>query len=139
MVHALREAHRVLKPDGILVDLRPAATHRRVGVTCDGNYQEIGSLREKFSDDWAANRAVADILQAGLFRVEWRRRFDCRRVMNTMDEFRAWIENTVRLNELQSHECLIEAVERALGPACGKVEIEARGPLVMRVLSRKEP
>jgi hypothetical protein len=138
MVHALREVYRVLKPDGILVDLRPAAAHRRVGVVCNGSYRELGSMREKFSDDWAANRAVADVLHAGLFSTERRRRFDCQRVMDTIDEFRAWIEETVQLNDLQPHDWLIAEVERALQASSSKTTIVARGPLVMRVLRKLE-
>jgi len=138
MVHALTEAHRVLKPDGILVDLRPAATHRRVGVVCNGIFRELGSTREKFNDDWAANRAVAEVLHTGLFRTEWSRRFDCRRVMDTMDEFRAWIDEIVQLNNLPPHDWLIEEVESAFNASSGKTNIVARGPLVMRVLRKLE-
>jgi len=139
MVHALHEVHRVLKPDGILVDLRPAAVHRRVGVVCKGSYRQLGSMREKFDDDLAANRAVAQILLEGLFITEWRRRFDCQRLMATMDEFRAWIDEFVQLSSLPSHDWLIEEVEHALEQACGKTEIVVRGPLVMRVLRKMEP
>jgi hypothetical protein len=136
MVHALHEVHRVLKPDGILVDLRPAAVHRRVGVVCNGEYRQLGSLREKFDDDHAANRAVAQILQEGLFRSEWRTCFDCQRVMDTMDEFRAWIDEFVRLGDLPPHDWLIEKVENACKVCRDKTKIVARGPLTMRVLRK---
>jgi SAM-dependent methyltransferase len=136
MVHALREAHRVLKPNGILVDLRPAAVHRRVGVVCNGDYRQLGSMREKFDDDWAANRAVARILHEGLFKTDWRTQFDCRRVMDTVDEFRSWVDDFVRLGDLPSHDWLIEEVESALKASRGKTKIVARGPLVMRVLRK---
>jgi hypothetical protein len=139
MVHALHEAHRVLKPDGILVDLRPAAVHRRVGVVCDGSYRELGSLHEKFDDDRAANRAVTQILQEGLFKSEWRTRFDCRRVMDTVDEFRAWMDEFVQCGGLPPHDWLVDEVKGALEPACGNTEIVVRGPLVMQVLRKKEP
>ena len=137
MVHALHEVHRVLKPDGILVDLRPVAVHRRVGVVCKGSYRELGSMREKFDDDLAANRAVAQILQEGLFKTEWRTQFDCRRVMDTLDEFRTWINEFVQLGKLP--DWLIEEVECALNVSRGKTKIVASGPLVMRVLRKKEP
>jgi len=136
MVHALHEVHRVLKPDGILVDLRPAATHRRVGVVCNGSYRELGSMREKLDDERAANQAVADILHTGLFITERRVQFDCRRVMDTVDEFRSWIDDFVRLGDLPSHDWLIEEVECALKASRGKTKIVGRGPLVMRVLKK---
>jgi hypothetical protein len=139
MVHALYEAHRVLKSDGILVDLRPAAVHRRVGVVCNGEFQVLGSMREKFDDDRAANQAVVQILQDDLFKTEWRTRFDCRRVMDTVDEFRAWIDEFVQCSGLPPHDWLVDEVERALETARGNTEIVVRGPLVMQVLRKKEP
>ncbi len=138
MVHALHEAHRVLKPDSNLVDLRPAAVHRRVGVESNGEYRYLGSLREKFDDDLAANRAVAQILQEGLFKAEWQTQFDCKRVMDTVDEFRAWIDEFVQLGDLPPHDWLIERVENAFRASKSKTKIVARGPLVMRVLRKLE-
>ena len=138
MVHALTEAHRVLKPDGILVDLRPAAVHRRVGVVYNGEYRQLGRMREKFDEDRSANRAVAQILQQGLFETEWHSRFDCQRVMDTIDEFRAWIDDFVQFGDLPPHDWLIEGVESALKSSPGKMKIVARGPLVMQVLRKLE-
>jgi hypothetical protein len=56
-----------------------------------------------------------------------------------MDEFHAWIGEFVQRRGLPPHDWLIEKVEHALEPACGKTEIVVRGPLVMRVLRKKEP
>lgn len=136
MVHALNEAQRVLKPDGILVDLRPAAMHRCVGITRKGHYQQIATMREKLDDDRAASRAVTDVLREGLFKAEWRTQFDCTRVMDTLDEFQAWIEEFVKLGGLSSHDWLVQRVERVLSAKHGKSKIVVRGPLVLRVLGK---
>src|SRR5262245_7713374 len=124
MVHALHEAHRVLKPNGLLVDLRPAAVHRHVGIAGNGCYQRLGTTqREKFDDNRAANRAVAHVLREGLFTDEWRTQFDCTRVMDTLAEFRTWIVKFVKLNDLPPHDWLLQRVECALQAKRGKRQI----------------
>ena len=50
MVHALTEAHRVLKPSGLLIDMRPAAKHRRAGLgEADGQEQKRNRDRDEKS------------------------------------------------------------------------------------------
>lgn len=72
MVHALREAHRVLKPAGLLIDLRPRSAHRPVSITCNGPFQPLGIVHRNLDDVRAANRAVARSVRAGLFKIEER-------------------------------------------------------------------
>ena len=135
MVHALREAHRVLKPAGLLIDLRPAAEHRRVGVLHGRRFELVGQMRERFDDDRAADRAVARVVRDGLFRLERRRQFDCPRVMDTFEEFRAWMDDFVQTAEAAPHDWLARRVERALGARPdAKARIAVRGPLKMQVL-----
>ncbi len=74
MVHALREARRVLKPGGLAIDLRPALAHRRVMVRRAGQAEPMGVMRETFDDDRAANRAVAQVVGQRLFKLEGRQR-----------------------------------------------------------------
>ncbi len=138
MVHALTEAHRVLKPGGHLIDLRPGAVRRAVGLVRGGRFQLLGQTREKFDDDRAADRAVARVVRAGLFRLERRRQFICPRVMDSLDEFRAWMDEFVRDAELAPHDWLVRRVERALAARPGKAQIAVRGPLVMQALRKLE-
>ena len=139
MVHALHEAWRVLKPTGLLIDLRPAAVHRQVGVLREGQSQRLGTMREKFDDDYAANRAVAEVLHQGLFKAEGRIRFECHRTMDKLVEFRAWLDEFVTLGKLPSHAWLMERVARALREEGGKAKIVIRGPLDLRVMKKREP
>lgn len=135
MVHALHEAHRVLKPDGVLLDLRPSAKHRRVGLGEGADWQLVGAMREKFDDDFAANAAVREVLHNGLFFEETRFEFDVERVMDTMDDFHAWIDEFVRLADFPSHAWLIRRVERARNKQ-PENKIVVRGPLQLGVLKK---
>jgi hypothetical protein len=133
MVHALHEAQRVLQPNGILFDLRPAPVHRRVGIQSDAGYQEIGVMREDLKDDYVANRAVKQVLREGLFKSEKYTEFNCNRVMDTLNDFRTWLLDFVdRGNPAQ--DSLLVRVERLYPEIRGKKKIIIRAPLMLRRL-----
>ena len=125
MVHALQEARRVLKPDGVIIDLRPGLQHRRVAVVRAGQAQPMGAMREQFDDARAANRAVARLVRRAHgsrrtppLRLESRRGVDCDRVMDGLDDLRAWLADfSSRDDSLPPHTWLVERVGRALGSA----------------------
>ena len=138
MVHALREVHRVLKPNGILIDLRPAAKHRRVGLGMGKHWQPVGVMRESFEDDWAASRAVREVLRLGLFRREAHGEFDLDRVMDSMEDFRVWLDEFVQQGNLPSHEWLVQRLESKKKKQSGATKITVRGPLTMGVMRKLE-
>lgn len=142
MVHALYEAQRVLKPDGILIDLRPALKHRRAGLGEGAGFQPLGAMREDFTDDRAADRAVAHVLREGLFRRESRVEFDLDRVMDSLDDFREWLDEYDSLRDLPSHEFrvkhewLYKRLESAMKSAPPGSRITLRGLLTLGVLRK---
>jgi hypothetical protein len=138
MVHALHEARRVLRPNGLLVDLRPAAVHRRVGVIQAERYRRLAVMRETFDDDRAADRAVREVQREGLFKYEGRAVFDCNRTLDTLDEFQEWLADFVKLGKLPSHEWLVRRVKRALDVSGDKTRVVVSGPVVLRVLKKAE-
>ena len=135
MVHALLEAHRVLNLNGLLLDLRPAAVHRRVGIVQDDGYRFLWTMREGFDDDHAADRAVVKVTSEGYFKAENRTRFPCFRVMGTLDEFREWLADFVVRNEHESHDWLIRRLERKVDNTPARIVVSA--PLVLRVLEKQ--
>ena len=138
MVHALHEVWRVLRPDGLLIDLRPAAVHRRVGVLQAERYRPVGVMRETFDDDRAADRAVTEVEREGLFKAERRAVFACNRTMDSLDEFQKWLADFVKLGKQPSHDWLVRRVKRALDVTGGKARVVVSGPLVLRVLRKQE-
>src|SRR5919108_1690940 len=92
MVHALREAHRVLKPAGLLLDLRPGPVHRRIGIEVDGEYKQLAIMSESLDDDYAANRAVAEVIDKGWFKPISRIQFNCNRIM-ALKDFASWLDD----------------------------------------------
>src|SRR5262245_55044047 len=139
MVHALHEAQRVLRPDGLLVDLRPDAVHRRVGVTHADRYRLLGVMRETFDDDRAADRAVTQVEREGQVTAEGRTVFACNRIMDRLDDFQEWLADFDKLGKPPSHDWLIRRVKQALDVTAGKAQIVVSGPLVLRVLRKKRP
>lgn len=135
MVHVLREAHRVLKSDGLLLDLRPGAVHRRVGVEVDSQYKQLAIMNESLKDDYAANRAVAEILGEGLFKTVLRMQVNCNRTM-ALTDFSSWLADFPTDRDARQ-ERLIRIVERAFEEVNGKrKKIVVNGPLILRVLKK---
>ena len=135
MVHSLTEAQRVLKPNGILIDLRPAHKHRRARVGDGKDWQMVGVMRENFDDDIAANRAVRQVVREGLFQQESLIAFDLDRVMDTLQDFHAWLED-FSTDKLPSHEWLYQKVERALKKKRAGTKIAVRGLMRLGVMRK---
>src|SRR5215831_14126144 len=113
MVHALREAHRVLRPGGILIDLRPAPVHRRIGLGEGRAWRLVGVMREPLEEDRRADHAVEQAVRQGLFRVRARGAVLLERVMDDMNDFRAWMTEFNQRRVLSAHTWLIRRLERA--------------------------
>jgi hypothetical protein len=134
MVHALSEAHRVLRPGGVLIDLRPEAVHRRIGLGEGRRWRLVGVMREGFEEDHAADGAVRRALRDGLFRPGRRQRFVLDRVMDSVADLRTWIAEFGQRRALESHAWLLARVERGLKRTPAR--IVGRGPVMLRPLHK---
>jgi signal transduction histidine kinase len=56
--------------------------------------------------------------------------------MDSLEEFRDWLDEFTQLAELPSHDWLAERAARALAAGRGKAKFVVTGPLVMRVLRK---
>lgn len=73
MVHALSEIRRVLRPDGILIDLRPLADNWRVEVASLREVKRTGRVSDlpgQTIGDGAANEAIQEVERRGWFKRE---------------------------------------------------------------------
>ena len=94
MVHALHRAHALLAPGGCLIDLRPSSETARIET--DG--KPLGQLDAGAADrrHAAAETALADVLAAGLFRVDAERVFWFLTHGDSIDELREHVHATWR-------------------------------------------
>ncbi len=136
MVHALRDAHRVLSPHGLLIDLRPSHFHRRAGVGLGRSWRLVGVLRESLEDDYASDSAIDTVIRRGFFRPVSRHSFDLDRVMDTVDEFRLWIEDLSRREKYGDHNWLIRRLQRAQASPRRRRKLAIRGRMTLGVLEK---
>ena len=88
MVHALKEARRALAPGGALIDLRPTARNRRVVLEMAGGVAPVGEIdsSENADEKLLADEKLRQALDAGLFRLEHRERFDYVTDLDSLDD-----------------------------------------------------
>ena len=136
MVHALREAHRVIAPDGVVVEARPAAIHRRVAVQSGKVRRHVGVMRENFHRERHADRAVANAVRAGWFREGAVRSFSCTRTMDTLEDYCTWLGEFYTVTDSPPHEWLVERIERTLEKAPEGSRIIITAPVTVRLLKK---
>lgn len=137
MVHALYEAHRVLKAEGLLIDLRPTPKHRRVGLGQGKRWRLVGVMREGFEDDRAADQAVGRVLREELFHCETRLTLEIDRAMDSMEDFLKWLDDFIQRGKARSaHAWLVRRLERAQKRQSADAKIVVRGPVRMLVMRK---
>ena len=95
MVDALSEIHRVLAPDGVLLDLRPISDRWQIEVVSARGIQETGRFRDLpiwLGDDEAANSAVQQAAVNGWFVRTQETFFPYTYSWDTPSEMEEWIE-----------------------------------------------
>jgi len=95
MVHALGDIHRILVPNGILIDLRPIADSWAIEVYSARETRVTGHVTDLplgLEDDEAANQAMRDAESNGWFTRENETFFSLNYVWDTANSMEQWID-----------------------------------------------
>jgi len=95
MVHALREIHRTLKPNGLLIDIRPVEDNWTVEIHSAADLKIAGRLTDMpigVADDAAAFAAMKDVESRGWFVREREEEFAFFYYWDTPSEMKEWID-----------------------------------------------
>jgi len=109
MVNALRRTRGWLKPDGCLIDVRPAQTIPDVVIGSGDLATVVGVLTveaERHERHAAANKALGDALDRRLFVLEELREFAFLRHADSAEELRDHIAQKWRQTRLDAATCL---------------------------------
>jgi hypothetical protein len=130
MVHALGEIHRILVPNGILIDLRPVSDHWLIEVFSARETRETGHVTDLplgLEDDEAANQAMANAEANEWFQRESETFFPFYYVWDTASDMEKWIdeewEDFVGLDEEARH---ATRSAWALGDADSRVRVKVK-------------
>jgi hypothetical protein len=96
MVHALDEIRRTIKPNGILIDLRPVASNWSVEIASSTGYQFAGRLNDMpvgLADDEAAFKAMREVEFHGWYIKEKEEEFSFFYYWDTPSEMRDFMED----------------------------------------------
>jgi hypothetical protein len=111
MVHALREAWRVLKPGGILIDLRPISVDVPLLILTNAGWKPAGcpSQRPDRVHDLAANRAIRNVIREGRFSKVKQVYFVTNYYWNNMEELQADVDESWKDDIIVTEEIWQEA------------------------------
>jgi SAM-dependent methyltransferase len=124
MVHALSEIHRVLKPGGILIDLRPVEENWSVEVVSSAGYQAAGRLSDLpigVADDTAAFNAMNEVQSLGWFSKEKESSFSFFYYWDTPSEMKEYIDE-----EWEDFEKMDEVLYRKASSLWASANADAR-------------
>jgi len=95
MVHALKEVWRVLKPGGVLIDLRPISVDVPLFILTTTGWKSAG-LPDQSPDrihDLAANRTIRNVVNNGLFIRLKQEYFTTKYYWENLKELKSDVEN----------------------------------------------
>jgi hypothetical protein len=132
MVHALEEARRVLRPDGVLIDIRPLNGRWPIEVASTREVKETGQvddLPEPLNADRASNAAMKEVEARGWFQREQEEFFPFLYSWDTPSEMEAFV-----VEDWSDFTTLSEDVKIATRSAWASADADARVRVRVRIL-----
>ncbi len=133
MVHALEEIWRLLKLDGVLVNILPDPGGYIIEVLHDGRILFSERKRETLSEDvLQAEAAIKQVHDRGLFIIDHKDEFEFRTYGSSVSEIRAYWEEQSAFDEepkadiLAREEYLYAQAEQILDGLAGVAEVVIR-------------
>lgn len=112
MVHALKIIHRLLKTDGLLVDIHPIAEGYLIKAIQGETILFSEPKRETCSEDVIqAEKAISQVIEQGLFALDQRSEFDFLTYGSSVPELRAYLEEQSSFETDPLDDALDERVE----------------------------
>ena len=133
MVDALKEAWRVLRPRGVLLDLRPLAQDMPIEIASQGNIAVSGFVDGapgKPHDD-ACDVSLARVQGDGWFACEHQRVFDLPVYFDTVDDMRRYLEENFRVRHAALEDDALEHARRTLTRAAKGARVRLRHRLLL--------
>lgn len=139
MVHALEKIHRLLKPNGFLIDIHPVVEHSSVEIHQNENINLVGQLEvsQWCVDFQEADKALEEIIKRGIFMVEQKGMFETLTYYDSATEMGTALKQSIHkyvregepVDEEISHvEVLAAQAEELLQAAGGKAMLVLREP-----------
>jgi hypothetical protein len=141
MVHALAEVWRILKPDGVLIDIRPINGQWPIEVASLREVKETGRVEdfpEPLYADRASNEAMQDVESRGWFTRDRQEFFSYSYSWDTPTDMEEWVadewQDVVALREETKQ---VTRSAWAVGDADARVRLQVR-MLISRWIVRKD-
>ena len=132
MVHALDEIRRTLKPNGVLIDIRPVEENWPVEVNASTGYQVAGRLTDlpiAVADDKAAFNAMREVESRRWYIKEKEEEFAFFYYWDTPSEMKEFMDE-----EWEGFEKLEESVYNAVKSAWALANADARVRVRVKML-----
>jgi hypothetical protein len=132
MVHALEESWRVLRPNGVLIDLRTFSSYPPVEIVSGAESQSAGHIDDTFwlADDLATDEALDQVLQRGLFEQQKAEQFSFSLYWNSVDDMQAYAEDgCCKDGQIPSH--VLRQAKRLADIAGDAARIRIRQPMIL--------
>ena len=135
-MHALEQIERVLRPEGVLYDVRPVAEEWPVEVLVAGDSKVAGYIDSsaKAMDDIAADRALEDVVKRNIFRLEESDSFNYEYLWETPQQMADYFHENWSANATLPGAVVAEA-ERLAGHEAFDGKIRVRRKMIIGLYS----